>query len=108
MCTPLNLHLGITHPPTHPSAHPPTHPSASSPPQLLSSHLSTRCLPPNWRQPDLIIRTGGERRLSNFLLFEGAYAELVFVDAAWPDFGERELEAAVGEFGRRQRRYGRR
>ena len=56
---------------------------------------------------DLLIRTGGERRLSDFLLWECAYAELVFVDTFWPDFDETAFEAALREFGRRDRRFGR-
>jgi undecaprenyl diphosphate synthase len=56
--------------------------------------------------PDLIIRTGGEQRMSNFLLWQAAYAELVFSDTLWPDFGEGDLDAALAEFARRQRRYG--
>jgi undecaprenyl diphosphate synthase len=55
---------------------------------------------------DLVIRTGGEQRLSDFLLWESAYAELYFTDLAWPEFDGRALAAAVAEFGRRQRRYG--
>lgn len=56
---------------------------------------------------DLLIRTGGERRLSDFLLWESAYAELVFTPRMWPDFGAADLEAAVREFHTRQRRFGR-
>ncbi len=56
---------------------------------------------------DLLIRTGGELRLSDFLLWESPYAELLFTDRMWPDFGAVELEAAVTEFRSRQRRYGR-
>ncbi|TMB56988.1 MAG: di-trans,poly-cis-decaprenylcistransferase [Chloroflexi bacterium] len=56
--------------------------------------------------PDLILRTGGEQRTSNFLLWQGAYAELVFSDTLWPDFREADLDTALGEFARRQRRYG--
>ncbi len=56
---------------------------------------------------DLLIRTGGERRLSDFLLWESAYAELVFTPRMWPDFGAADLEAAVQEFHTRQRRFGR-
>lgn len=56
--------------------------------------------------PDLIIRTSGEKRLSNFLLWQAAYAEMVFVDTLWPDFGRRELEDAIAEYGRRDRRFG--
>jgi undecaprenyl diphosphate synthase len=55
---------------------------------------------------DLLIRTGGERRVSNFLLWQIAYAEIVFSDCMWPDFGRKELEAALFEFEARERRYG--
>jgi undecaprenyl diphosphate synthase len=55
---------------------------------------------------DLLIRTGGEKRLSDFLLWEAAYAELVFVDTYWPDFDEAAFAAALDEFGRRDRRFG--
>jgi len=58
------------------------------------------------RAPDLIIRTSGEQRLSNFLLWEAAYAELVFQDVLWPDYGPAHLEAALKEFRSRDRRYG--
>ena len=57
-------------------------------------------------EPDLIIRTGGELRLSNFMLYQGAYSELYFSPVLWPDFDEKELEKAVKEFGERNRRYG--
>jgi undecaprenyl diphosphate synthase len=57
--------------------------------------------------PDLIIRTGGEKRLSNFLLFGSAYAELYFTDRLWPDFGEEDFFAALQSYQRRQRRFGR-
>lgn len=56
--------------------------------------------------PDMVIRTGGEKRLSNFLLWQSAYAELVFFDAYWPDFNADMLEAAIGEFKSRERRFG--
>jgi undecaprenyl diphosphate synthase len=69
----------------------------------LRSYLTTSEMP----DPDLIIRTGGERRLSDFLLFEAAYAELFFADALWPDFTEATLDEALAAYGRRQRRYGR-
>jgi undecaprenyl diphosphate synthase len=55
---------------------------------------------------DLLIRTGGEKRLSDFLLWESAYAELIFTDTMWPDFGERDLERALEEFSCRERRFG--
>ena len=56
--------------------------------------------------PDLVIRTGGERRISNFLLYGLAYAELYFADVLWPDFGEEALYAAVGSYQQRERRFG--
>lgn len=57
-------------------------------------------------EPDLIIRTGGELRLSNFMLFQGAYSELYFTDVLWPDFKEEHFDMALSEFARRNRRYG--
>jgi undecaprenyl diphosphate synthase len=57
--------------------------------------------------PDLLIRTGGEQRISNFLVWQSAYAELVFTDALWPDFGAEQFDAALLEFARRTRRFGR-
>ena len=65
-------------------------------------HLLTAELP----DPDLVIRTSGEKRISNFLLWQSAYAELVFVDRLWPDFAKDDLEDAIREFRRRDRRYG--
>jgi undecaprenyl diphosphate synthase len=64
--------------------------------------LSTSGIP----DPDLIIRTSGEQRLSNFLLWQSAYAELVFIDLLWPDFGPAEFAAALAEYARRERRFG--
>ncbi len=69
---------------------------------VLMAELYTADLP----DPDLIIRTGGEQRLSNFLLWQAAYAELYFADVLWPDFGREHLYAAIAEFQRRQRRFG--
>ncbi len=57
-------------------------------------------------EPDLIIRTGGELRLSNFLMYQGAYSELYFTKELWPDFDENSLDRAVSEFGERKRRFG--
>jgi undecaprenyl diphosphate synthase len=68
----------------------------------LSAHLDTSGMP----DPDLIIRTGGDFRLSNFLLWQAAYSELVFVPVFWPDFDASHLGAAIEEFGTRDRRYG--
>ena len=56
--------------------------------------------------PDLLIRTGGECRLSNFLLWQCAYTEFMFIDKYWPEFGEEELEAAIKSFVGRERRFG--
>ncbi len=71
-------------------------------PEALESRLSTHDLPPL----DLLIRTSGEHRLSNFLLWEAAYAEFVFQDILWPDYGRDALKAALDIFARRSRRYG--
>jgi undecaprenyl diphosphate synthase len=68
----------------------------------IERELDTHDLPPL----DLLVRTSGEQRLSNFLLWQAAYAELLFVDTLWPDFDEAALRAAVDAFARRQRRYG--
>jgi undecaprenyl diphosphate synthase len=68
----------------------------------FAAALSTRDGP----APDMIIRTSGERRLSNFLLWESAYAELIFQQVLWPDYGPEHLAAAVKEFNGRERRYG--
>jgi undecaprenyl diphosphate synthase len=56
--------------------------------------------------PDLIIRTSGEQRISNFLLWQAAYAEFVFQDVLWPDYGAAQFNAALAEYARRERRYG--
>jgi undecaprenyl diphosphate synthase len=69
---------------------------------MFASRLETAGIP----DPDLLIRTSGEKRISNFLLWQSAYTELVFVDTRWPDFTEAELAAAVREYHRRERRYG--
>jgi undecaprenyl diphosphate synthase len=68
----------------------------------FEGYLATAGLPP----PDLVVRTSGERRISNFLLWEAAYAEFVFQDVLWPDYGPEHLKAAVDEFHSRERRYG--
>ncbi len=60
----------------------------------------------DWSDPDLIIRTSGEKRLSNFLLWQAAYAEFVFLDCLWPDFNKATLEQALAEYNNRSRRYG--
>ena len=71
-------------------------------PESIAGNLDTADLPPL----DLLIRTSGEIRLSNFLLWQAAYAELYFTETLWPDFGPDELRAALDEFARRERRYG--
>jgi undecaprenyl diphosphate synthase len=63
---------------------------------------------PDMHDPDLIIRTSGEQRISNYLLWQGAYSELVFRDELWPDFTREAFEASLAEFAARQRRFGRR
>ena len=70
--------------------------------ELIARYLSTTGLP----DPDLIIRAGGEKRLSNFVLWQGAYAELHFSPKYWPDFNERDLDEALAEYIKRQRKFG--
>ncbi|MEI6334465.1 MAG: isoprenyl transferase [Methylococcaceae bacterium] len=70
--------------------------------QLISEHLSTTGLP----DPDLFIRTGGEQRVSNFMLWQLAYAEMYFTTTLWPDFDQNSLEDAIKSFKSRQRRFG--
>ena len=71
--------------------------------KLFEKYLSTAGLP----APDLIIRTSGEKRFSNFLLWQSAYSELYFCDKYWPDFKEEDFDRALEEYARRQRRFGR-
>ena len=71
-------------------------------PELLATRLFTGGLP----EPDLVVRTGGEHRLSNFLLWQSAYAELLFVDTLWPDFGRKQLLEALDNFALRERQFG--
>jgi undecaprenyl diphosphate synthase len=68
--------------------------------------LAARLYAPEMADPDLLIRTSGELRISNFLLWQLAYTELVFVDTLWPDFGERQLREALAEYASRRRRFG--
>ncbi|MCE9608621.1 MAG: isoprenyl transferase [Chthoniobacter sp.] len=68
----------------------------------IAAHLYTRTMP----DPDLLIRTSGEMRLSNFLLWQLSYTEIVVTEKLWPDFGKDDLRAAVAEFNKRQRRFG--
>ena len=70
--------------------------------KLISNYLSTAGIP----DPDLLIRSGGERRMSNFLLWQLAYAELYFTDTYWPDFNDEHLYRAISDFQSRERRFG--
>ncbi|OGW40009.1 MAG: di-trans,poly-cis-decaprenylcistransferase [Nitrospirae bacterium RBG_13_39_12] len=70
--------------------------------EIFSSYLDTAALP----SPDLIIRTGGEMRISNFLIWQGAYSELYFTDTLWPDFTKDEFLFAIQDYQRRERRFG--
>ncbi|MBA2642161.1 MAG: di-trans,poly-cis-decaprenylcistransferase [Actinobacteria bacterium] len=76
------------------------------PQDVSEAAVSERLYAPELPDPDLVIRTSGEQRISNFLLWQSAYSELVFTDTLWPDFGEAELRAALEEYARRQRRFG--
>ena len=71
-------------------------------PEMFGESMQSAGIP----DVDLVIRSGGERRLSNFLLWQAAYAEFVFTDKLWPDFGADDLQAALAEFARRERRFG--
>ena len=73
---------------------------------VTESNISANLYTAELGEPDLIIRTGGELRLSNFMLYQGAYSELYFTDVLWPDFDEKELDKAIAAFGTRHRRFG--
>ena len=77
-------------------------PSLSQIEKNFPNYLMTAGIP----DPDVMIRTSGEQRISNFLLWQSAYAELVFTDTLWPDFGKEDLARAIGEFATRDRRFG--
>ncbi len=76
------------------------------PDKVTEKAIRSRLYFPDQPDPDLVIRTSGEHRISNFLLWQLAYSELVFDDVLWPDFRRANLFAAVRDFQRRQRRYG--
>jgi undecaprenyl diphosphate synthase len=76
------------------------------PEEIDEATLGARLALSDMPDPDLLIRTGGEQRVSNFLLWNLAYTELYFCDTLWPDFGPAELNAAIEHYGRRQRRFG--
>ena len=75
-----------------------------TPEEIGEEQLTARLLTARWPDPDLLIRTSGEQRISNYLLWELAYAEFVFTDALWPDFTEEDLTSAVRAFDARDRR----
>jgi len=77
-----------------------------SPEDVTEESFSARLLTRDIPDPDLLVRTSGEQRISNFLLWQLAYTELVFVDTLWPDFTKRDLEDAIREFNQRDRRFG--
>lgn len=77
-----------------------------SPEAVTEETLATRLMTHDLPDPDLLVRTSGEQRISNFLLWQCAYAELVFVDTFWPDFGKDDLAACVATFQKRERRFG--
>jgi undecaprenyl diphosphate synthase len=80
--------------------------SGADPDDLDEAALSAALYEPEMPDPDLVIRTSGEQRVSNFLLWQSAYAEYVFTETLWPDFGPEELRAAIEEYARRRRRFG--
>ncbi|HET8558467.1 MAG TPA: polyprenyl diphosphate synthase [Gaiellaceae bacterium] len=80
--------------------------SAPEPDEVDEAALAACLYEPEMPDPDLVIRTSGERRISNFLLWQSAYAEYVFTDTLWPDFGPEELRTAIEEYARRRRRFG--
>jgi undecaprenyl diphosphate synthase len=77
-----------------------------APEEIDEDVLAVYLYAPDMLDPDLLIRTSGELRLSNFLLWQLAYSELVFVERLWPDFGEEDLRQAVADYARRRRRFG--
>jgi undecaprenyl diphosphate synthase len=80
--------------------------SGTDPDDVDEAALASCLYEPAMPDPDLVIRTSGERRISNFLLWQSAYAEYVFTDTLWPDFGPDELRTAIEEYARRRRRFG--
>jgi undecaprenyl diphosphate synthase len=80
--------------------------SGMDPREIDENVLATNLYAPDLPDPDLLIRTSGELRVSNFMLWQLAYAELVFLDCLWPDFDARDLRAALAEYAKRRRRFG--
>jgi undecaprenyl diphosphate synthase len=79
---------------------------ALQPEQIDEAAISERLYTAGLDDPDLLVRTAGEMRISNFLLWQAAYAELYFTECLWPDFGEAEIDAALTAFAQRDRRFG--
>ncbi len=80
--------------------------TGTTPEDVNEAALAACLYEPEMPDPDLVIRTSGEQRVSNFLLWQSAYAEYVFTETLWPDFGPEELRAAIEEYARRRRRFG--
>jgi undecaprenyl diphosphate synthase len=80
--------------------------SAAGPADVDEAHLAEHLYTVGQPDVDLLIRTGGDRRISNFLIWQTAYAELVFTDAFWPDFTPDDFDAALEDYARRERRFG--
>ena len=80
--------------------------SGTEPDNVDEAALAACLYEPEMPDPDLVIRTSGERRISNFLLWQSAYAEYLFTETLWPDFGPEELRSAIEEYARRRRRFG--
>ena len=74
--------------------------------EITVDNISKELYTAPFGEPDLIIRTGGEKRISNFMLYQGAYSELYFSDVFWPDFNEEEFDSALDDFAKRKRRFG--
>ncbi|MDZ7728481.1 MAG: polyprenyl diphosphate synthase [Dehalococcoidia bacterium] len=77
-----------------------------APEEVTEQALARRLFTSGSPDPDMLIRTGGDTRISNFLLWQSAYAELYFTDTFWPDFGREDIDIALAEYGRRKRRFG--
>jgi undecaprenyl diphosphate synthase len=73
---------------------------------ITESHMASQMALAHVPDPDLVIRTGGEHRISNFLLWQSAYSEFVFSDRLWPEFDEHDLDAAIAVYAQRERRFG--
>jgi undecaprenyl diphosphate synthase len=81
--------------------------SGTPPGKIDEAAISANLYLPDVPEPDLVIRTAGEQRISNFLIWQAAYSEYYSTDTCWPDFDAIEIQQAIDEYGRRQRRFGR-